>query len=183
MQTAKTVTTEIEGEELIVGKDGRVFKLREFRMSDLDKVVKINRTVLPENYPPYFFVDHYLTYPKAFIVAELDGEVVGYVMCRVEYGWSFLKKGEPARKGHVISIGVLPHARRIGIAYNMLLRALRALKYHYGATEVYLEVRISNMPAISLYRKLGFQIVDVIQRYYQDGEDAYIMARSLQDLT
>jgi len=179
----KDITTALEGEELIRGKDGRIFKLREFRMEDLDKVVSINRRVLPENYPPFFFVDHYLTHPKAFIVAEIDGEVVGYVMCRVEYGWSYFKVGKPVRKGHVISIGVLPHARRIGIAYNMLLRALRVLKHKYGASEVYLEVRVSNEPAINLYRKLGFTVVNIIKKYYHDGEDAYVMARTLEDLS
>ncbi len=177
----KEVTTELEGEELIRGKDGRIFKLREFKMEDLDSVVSINRKVLPENYPPFFFVDHYLTYPKAFIVAEIDNEIVGYVMCRVEYGWSYFKTGKPVRKGHVISIGVLPHARRIGIGYNMLLRAIRVLKYKYSASEVYLEVRVSNEPAISLYKKLGFTIVNIIKKYYHDGEDAYLMARTLDE--
>ncbi len=182
LQEIKEVTTTIDGEELIRGKNGQIFKLREFRMDDLDTVVSINRRVLPENYPPFFFVDHYLTHPKAFIVAEIDGEVVGYVMCRVEYGWSFFKVGKPTRKGHIISIGVLPHARRIGVGYNMLLRALRALKYHYNASEVYLEVRVSNEPAISLYRKLGFTVVNIVKKYYHDGEDAYIMARVLDNI-
>ncbi len=178
----KAETNSIEGEELIRGRDGRVFKIREFRLNDLDRVVYINRTVLPENYPPYFFVDHHLAFPKTFLVAELDGEIVGYVMCRVEYGWSYINRGMPARKGHIISIGVLPHARRIGIAYNLLLRALRALRRIYDASEAYLEVRVSNIPAINLYKKLGFSIVEIIPRYYHDGEDAYLMARPLDKI-
>ncbi len=178
----KNETSAIEGEELVRGKDGRVFKIREFRLGDLDRVIYINKTVLPENYPPYFFVEHHLTFPKAFLVAELEGEIVGYVMCRVEYGWSYINRGVPVRKGHIISIGVLPHARRIGIAYNLLLRALRVLKRVYDASEVYLEVRVSNAPAIGLYKKLGFVPIEVIPKYYHDGEDAYLMARSLSDI-
>jgi len=53
------------------------------------------------------------------------------------------------------------------------------LKNYYDTTEVYLEVRVSNTPAISLYEKLGFRVVGRIPRYYSDGEDAYIMARPL----
>jgi len=49
----------------------------------------------------------------------------------------------------------------------------------YNAKECYLEVRISNKPAITLYKKLGFQTVKVIRHYYMDGEDAYLMARKL----
>ncbi len=182
MVSVQSVTEKIDGIEYIRGKDGRIFVLRECSLKDIQQVVYINRAVLPENYPEFFFVDHQVNYPKGFIVAEIDGRVVGYVMSRVEYGWSYFSKDSVTRKGHIISIGVLPFARRIGIGYNMLLRALRALKYHYNATEAYLEVRVSNVSAISLYKKLKFEILDVIRRYYHDGEDAYVMGRRLGDL-
>lgn len=175
----REVSRAVEGEEVLRGDD-KVYKLREFRVEDLDKVVAINREVLPENYPPFFFLEHHLNFPKAFIVAEVEGEVVGYVMSRVEFGWSFMEIGRPVRKGHIISIGVLPKFRRIGIGYNLMVRALRALKRFYKASEVYLEVRVSNVPAINLYNKLGFKIVRVYPRYYHDGEDAHIMAIDLR---
>jgi len=71
---------------------------------------------------------------------------------------------------------VLPEARRLGIATVMMLRAMKAMKVYYGAAEVYLEVRVSNTPAISLYEKLGYRVVGRIPKYYSDGEDAYLMA-------
>ncbi|MEM3794231.1 MAG: ribosomal-protein-alanine N-acetyltransferase RimI, partial [Candidatus Bathyarchaeia archaeon] len=40
-------------------------------------------------------------------------------------------------------------------------------------------VRVSNDPAISLYRRLGFEVVKISRGYYVDGEDAYVMARRL----
>ncbi len=178
---AHTETRLLEGEEEIVGKGSVVFRIREARVEDMQQIIRINRAVLPENYPEFFFHEHLRHFPKAFIVAVLKGNVVGYVMSRVEYGWSLISKGLPLRKGHIISVGVLPEARRVGIAYNMLLRAFRTLKYVYGASEVYLEVRVSNEPAISLYRKLGMEVISVVPRYYSDGEDAYIMARQLGD--
>lgn len=58
---------------------------------------------------------------------------------------------------------------------------MRAMKRFYNASEVYLEVRVSNAPAIGLYTKLGYKIVSTLRGYYQDGEDAYIMARTLSD--
>ncbi len=182
MYAIQEVTKSIDGEELIRSRSGKVYVLREFRVHDLASVVHINRAVLPENYPEFFFMEHHINFPKAFIVAELDGKVVGYVMSRVEFGWSNFKKMVPVRKGHIISIGVLPEVRRIGIGYNLLLRTLRSLKHHYDANEVYLEVRVSNTPAINLYKKLNFQIINVIKGYYHDGEDAYLMARVLDDL-
>ncbi len=162
-----------------MGKLGnKVFTVREFQLSDLERVLYINRTTLPENYPPFFFVEHYRSFPKAFLVAELNGEVVGYIMCRVEYGRSLTGKGFIVRKGHIISLAVLPKARRRGIGTALMRKAMEAMKNVYKVDEFYLEVRRSNIPAISLYRKLGFKIVNVIAGYYHDGEDAYLMARA-----
>ena len=61
--------------------------------------------------------------------------------------------------------------------YSLMTRAMEAMKKYYGAEEYYLEVRVSNEPAIRLYKKLGFNVVKVLQGYYLDGEDAYLMAR------
>jgi len=155
--------------------------IREFKPEDLSAVVNINRRCLPENYPPFFFMEHYRNYPKAFLVAEMGGEVVGYVMCRVEYGLSNLRLGL-TRKGHIISIAVMPWARRRGIGKSLMIKALRALKEHYRVDEYYLEVRVSNGPAITLYEKLGFRKVRILKHYYLDNEDAYLMAMEAEKI-
>lgn len=158
------------------------FIVRRARFDDLGKVIEINRKCLPENYPEWFFRDHLVNWGEAFLVAEVNGEVVGYVMCRVEFGLGITVKGL-VRRGHVISLAVLPEHRRKGIATALMKEALKALKEKYGCKEVYLEVRVSNLPAIRLYEKLGFKRVKVIPMYYADGEDAYLMARSLEDFS
>lgn len=146
--------------------------IRRFKAEDLDQVIYINRTCLPENYSAYFFMDLYTNYPETFIVAEEGGKVVGYVMCRIEAVFSGLSL---ARRGHVISIAVLPEYRRRGIGEALLKEALNAMVNHYGVRDCYLEVRVSNTPAINLYKKLGFKIERVIREYYADGENAYLM--------
>jgi len=157
----------------------QVFRIREASAADLTKVIMINRRCLPENYTYFFFNSILQNYPRTFLVAEVDGDIAGYIMCRVERGFSKLSKLNLTRLGHVISIAVLPEYRRRGIAKALLTRAMKILKEEYGCEEVYLEVRVSNQPAISLYRKLGFDVVKISRRYYVDGEDAYIMARRL----
>ncbi|MBS7648702.1 ribosomal protein S18-alanine N-acetyltransferase [Candidatus Bathyarchaeota archaeon] len=148
------------------------FTLRKFRPEDLDQVIYINQTCLPENYSTYFFVDLYTNFPETFIVAEEDNRVVGYIMCRIESGFSGFGL---TKRGHVISIAVLPNYRRRGIGEALLKEALQAMVNYYGVKECYLEVRISNAPAISLYKKIGFKIERVIRGYYADGESAYLM--------
>ncbi|MEM1538237.1 MAG: ribosomal protein S18-alanine N-acetyltransferase [Candidatus Nezhaarchaeales archaeon] len=154
------------------------FNIRGFRPEDLDRVVMINRSTLPENYPPDFFLFHYRENPRAFMVAEVNGEVVGYIMCRVERAFQGFKKGV-MKKGHIISIAVLPHARGRGIGRELLRLGLQALK-EYEADEAYLEVRVSNKVAINLYKSMGFTVAKRVPAYYADGEDAYLMVKPLK---
>jgi len=162
---------------MIIQNESKDFSLRKFTPEDLEEVIHINRSCLPENYIPSFFLSIYKGYPESFIVAERDGRVVGYIMCRIEKGFS--SKFKIVKKGHVISIAVLPEHRRMGIGYALMKEAMKAMHKIYGAEECYLEVRVSNEAAINLYKKLGFEISGKIKGYYLDGEDAYIMSRKL----
>lgn len=155
----------------------KTFTLRHPVLSDIDRIIYINRVSLPENYTKLFFIEHLNKWPKAFYVAEVEDEIVGYVMSRVELGWGHLKPGI-IKKGHVVSIAVLEDHRRKGIGTALMNAAIKGLK-EYGAKEVYLEVRVSNVPAINLYKKLGFIKKKVIHAYYLDGEDAYLMVKPL----
>jgi len=42
-----------------------------------------------------------------------------------------------------------------------------------------LEVRVTNDPGVSLYKKLGFEVTRTLHGYYSDGEDAYVMTKQL----
>ena len=156
------------------------YSIREFRPEDLEAVVNINKVCLPENYSPTFFLEHHYEDPRIFLVAEADGKVVGYNMCRIEFGMSNLRTAF-ARKGHVISIAVLQDYRRIGIGRRLVEVGMQRVKER-GATEMYLEVRVSNNPAIELYRKLGFKAAKIAEGYYRDGENAYMMVVDLSGL-
>jgi len=144
----------------------------------LDDVVRINWTCLPENYDNSFFLSIFYHFPKTFIVAKVSGKVVGYIMCRVETGFSDLKRFSMTRKGHVVSIAVLPEQRNRGIASALLEKALEGLR-QYQATECFLEVRESNRIAIDLYKRYGFSVTRSMRGYYRDGETAYVMVKSV----
>lgn len=140
----------------------------------------INRTCLPENYSYGFFLRLLRDYPATFLVGEIEGRLVGYVMCRIERTMSRIEKLRVRKAGHIISVAILPEYRRRGLALGMMIRVLEALKNTYNCSETYLEVRVSNEEAAKLYEKLGYLIVSRERSYYIDGEDAYIMARSLR---
>jgi len=152
--------------------------IRNAREDDLIKAININLQTLPEHYPYEFWFEHLMKWGKAFYVAEVNNSVVGYVMARVELTFGYLVK-RLTRVGHVISIAVLPEYRRRGIGRALMNACMKALKEEYKASEVYLEVRVSNLPAIKLYESLGFKVVKVLESYYLNGESAYLMVRTL----
>ena len=154
------------------------YQLRRFKPSDLDGVIRINRECLPENYTALFFINLYKRFPGTFIVAEADGEIVGYIMCRIETGIPSFKLLGITKKGHVISIAVLPSHQGKGIGYALIREATQAM-VNYNAKECYLEVRESNLSAIYLYKKLGFETARTLRNYYADGEDAFVLAINL----
>ena len=149
-------------------------------LDDLVQVMNINRVCLPENYTYSFFHSLLMEYPKAFWVAEHNGKIIGYVMCRIERIFSKIEPLRLRKAGHIVSVAVLPDYRRRGVGFELMRRTIDSLREVYGCDEAYLEVRVSNEPAINLYRKLGFAIVATHRAYYVDGEDAYVMARRLK---
>jgi ribosomal-protein-alanine N-acetyltransferase len=141
----------------------------------------VNSSCLPENYSSYFYRDLYTKYPETFLVAESDGMIQGYIMCRIERGWSKRGKLSPAKLCHIVSIAVMEPYRRRGMGSELIIQAMQRGRRVYNCNEGYLEVRVSNEPAIELYNKLNFMKVKRNYGYYLDGEDAWVMAALLQD--
>lgn len=142
--------------------------------SDLIPVMEINMKTLPEHYSDYFYESLLGELPESFLVAEVNGRLVGYIMCKTEYGFSNFKKLGFVKKGHVVSVAVLEEQRKKGIGRALIEEANAGTKIK-KADELYLEVRCSNNEAVRLYEKIGFIIKQRIKSYYRDGEDAYLM--------
>jgi ribosomal-protein-alanine N-acetyltransferase len=157
------------------------FTVRVFNTKDIERVMQINASCLPENYSSYFYRDLYTKYPETFLVAELDAEIQGYIMCRIERGWSKRGKLTAARLCHVVSIAVMERYRRRGIGRELVVQAMSRGRRICDCSEGFLEVRVSNEPAIELYSNLGFTKVKRNYGYYLDGEDAWVMAATLND--
>jgi [ribosomal protein S18]-alanine N-acetyltransferase len=116
--------------------------------------------------------------PEAFIVAEISNDIIGYVMCKIEYGFSNFRKLGFVKKGHVVSIAVLEKVRGRGVGKVLMEEALSGIVSR-RCDEIYLEVRTSNNAAIKMYENLNFQVKSRLRAYYRDGEDAFLMALEL----
>ncbi len=103
---------------------------------------------------------------SSWIVAIDDGNVVGYIGAQ-----SVLDGAD------IMNVAVSPGYRNRGVATELIEKMI-AILAQKGVISLCLEVRISNLPAISLYEKLGFSIVGRRPGYYRaPKEDAYIMRK------
>jgi ribosomal-protein-alanine N-acetyltransferase len=79
------------------------------------------------------------------------------------------------KKGHIVSVAVLPDFRRHGIGRELVVSALKALELQ-GAEECFLEVRTANEEGVRLYKQMSFDTIRTVSHYYHDGADAYLMS-------
>lgn len=90
----------------------------------------------------------------------------------------FLMYTELEETTDIVDIIVKEEERQKGIASCLMDYMLSDLKE--SVKLLTLEVRKSNTPAIALYKKFGFEVVNIREKYYRDGEDAYLMGRRIR---
>ncbi|MFB6118111.1 ribosomal protein S18-alanine N-acetyltransferase [Halosegnis sp.] len=150
--------------------DDETTTVRPATRADLLTVYRIEKASFPQPWPFAAF-EGFLGEP-GFLIAARGGEVVGYVVADTV-------PNAGRALGHVKDIAVHPDHRGRGVGAQLLGRALRVMRGE-RASRVKLEVRESNDAAIRLYRRFGFEFRRTLPRYYDDGEDAYVMIRELQ---
>lgn len=98
----------------------------------------------------------------------LDGEApAGFILMRTIAG-----------EAEMLTVAVLPSARRTGVGRALVRAGLEAARGR-GAARAFLEVSVNNGAAIALYRSTGWDEAGRRARYYRDGSDALIMSCSL----
>ncbi len=123
-----------------------------------------------ENFSNNFDEKFYLEYIKnqRVIVAEKENIIVGYVLFN-----QILDEAE------IYKIVVSKDFRKKQIAFKIVEFLLDELKKN-NVKKIFLEVRKSNIPAISLYKKCGFiDIREIIDYYTNPKEDGIMMLKEV----
>lgn len=131
---------------------------------DLPSVYDLACSTLSERYDPTLFTTISSSWPEGFIVVESPWGIKAFIL-------GILTSSIHSR---VLMLAVASEMRQKGIGTMLMSRYLEESRKK-GAKVVTLEVRKGNRPAMGFYRKFGFQPMDVIKNYYNDGEDAYQM--------
>ena len=147
-------------------------------------------TVNPDDLKPILAIEE-LSFQSPWGLISFEGELacrnaVNYVVKsagpdRQEQiiAYAFLRRIDDEL--HILKIAVTPARREEGIATWILNRCF-SIGIRHGADSVHLEVRPSNIPAVTLYEKLGFKVIARRRDYYTDSkEDALMMVKNLKE--
>ena len=143
-------------------------QLRSWEEKDLPILAKIEENCFPCDAWSEEMLSQTLKTPYQWsVLAEEDGKIYGYACL-----FSLFETAE------LLNIAVDTAYRGRGIG-EMLLTAVHEQAKRLGAERILLEVRVSNTPAIALYKKHGYEKIAIRKNYYGNGEDADIMEKKL----
>lgn len=142
--------------------------IRSWKYEDILKISALEKECFPSEPWTYgMLASSYESDNFTGVLTEENGEITGYAGMSVGVD-----------EADIENIAVAEAYRRCGRGAALLQNLLHTAR-KMGVKKVFLEVRVSNSPAISLYIKHGFKGVYARTRYYSDGEDCLVMAKEL----
>ncbi len=137
--------------------------IRPAQLNDLKGLVQLENACFTTDRLSRRSFRHWLSAENCeLMVAEIGTLIAGYILIIHHPG---------TRLARIYSLAVFPHERGKGIAKALLTAGEQAAQQD-GRFYLRLEVSVDNVPAISLYEKLGFQKFGLYRDYYQDHKDA-----------
>jgi ribosomal-protein-alanine N-acetyltransferase len=143
--------------------------IRPFEFDDSRELMEIEEAIFNEPNPLLYAMIESRPM-EGFIVAEEKGEIVGYLL-----GTLLMDEAR------ILLIAVKDKHRRRGIGSRLVKEYVESITSR--ASMIRLEVRTSNLAAQTFYFKLGFRFIGMVNNYYRNGDNAYIMVKPMENMT
>ena len=143
--------------------------IRDYQRDDFDTLYEIDHAAFSEEIAySHLELQYYLRSRRCRTLVAEDGDaIVGFVIACAE----------PRRLGHIITIDVVPHRQRQQIG-SRLLEAIETWLWEKGAEAIYLETAIDDTGARGFYERHGYFIFELLEGYYNDTLDAFLMMKT-----
>lgn len=149
--------------------------VRKYREDDLASILRIEKDSFNDAWDENSLKGELNENPFANILVAISGdEVVGFIDYLITFN-----------SATIVQIAVKKEFRRQGIGELLVQSMFNEIKNFNSSlnTETIddyiesltLEVRENNIPAINLYKKVGFKDITIKKNYYKDGENAIYM--------
>lgn len=146
-----------------------MIEYRPLKNTDLPAVQRIEKESFPDPWTEYMFAGAFLSEFFYGVGAFDEGTLVGFILSTIVF-----------EDVETDDLAVLPAYRKQGIG-KTLLSEVEKKALQQGAERSFLEVRVSNIPALALYKSSGYQVIRRREKYYPDGEDAFVMMKNLAE--
>ncbi|MBQ6843967.1 MAG: ribosomal protein S18-alanine N-acetyltransferase [Agathobacter sp.] len=144
--------------------------IREMTFTDITQAVEIENQCFSTPWSEKSFQDSLTREDTLFLVCEEQDTITGYIGMYISF-----------EEGSITNVAVSPIFRQKGYG-EALVFATKERAKEKQIEKIFLEVRVSNVPAISLYKKMGFENLGKRKNFYDHPrEDAYIMSCDLID--
>jgi ribosomal-protein-alanine acetyltransferase len=157
--------------EVIVPAPPCEYAIKPLTMTQLPEVLRLNIRCFRngDNYTKHTF-NYLLSEPRtlSYRLVTDAGDMAAF---------AFVMQNE-RNSAHLTTIGVAPEHRRRGLATRLLDHIEEALHAKEVGT-IMLEVRVGNLEAQQLYRRRKYFVVQRISRYYNNGEDCFLMMKAI----
>ncbi|MDY6822405.1 MAG: ribosomal protein S18-alanine N-acetyltransferase [Thermodesulfobacteriota bacterium] len=136
-----------------------------FAASDIDGIVAIENTCFQHAWRRESFETELNIANAGGYVARdiMGGAIAGYIVFRTFHD-----------EMHILKLATGLAWRRRNIAYALIQKAMETARAN-RISDIFLEVRASNKPAIAVYKKAGFAVNGIRKGYYAEGDDALMM--------
>ncbi len=137
--------------------------IRRMKLDDIQAVADIEKQCFSQPWSEKSFEDSISREDTIFLVCE-EEVITGYIGMYLSFD-----------EASITNVAVLPDFRKKGCGQQLVVAAKEAAK-EAGSECIFLEVRVSNTPAISLYKRNGFEELGIRKKFYEHPiEDAIIM--------
>jgi ribosomal-protein-alanine N-acetyltransferase len=170
---------------------GVQYLIREYRAQDFDRLWQIDQTCFPHGMAyTQMELTGFINKRKAItLVAEAPSLSVNGAegVCQgtdhstrpSAIGGFVVALPIRGQVGHVVTLDIVPQARRLGLASRLMHECEQRLRAA-GCKLACLETAVNNEPAMRLYHKIGYEIVRTLPHYYSHQSlDAFQMMKHL----
>jgi [ribosomal protein S18]-alanine N-acetyltransferase len=141
-----------------------MIKIERVTLLDFDEIDGIEKRSFAHPYPKTLLIHDFNNNDFShYYKVSLDKKIIGYagIWCTFE-------------DGQIITIAIDPKHQGMGYGKKLLKFILAEAKQR-GCEQMTLEVRVHNERAIQMYQQFGFHKLTVRKRYYENGDDAFLM--------
>ncbi|ABP34132.1 GNAT family N-acetyltransferase [Polynucleobacter asymbioticus] len=175
-------------------EDGAELSFMPMQVADLDSVLEIESISHIHPWTKGNFSDSLAAGHWAYCIRPASGSSGGQgnaqsstqgTYLAPEALWAYCILYPAVDELHLLNITVSPKLRKLGLGARMMV-AIEGVAIQQNMPRIILEVRPSNIPAVSLYQSLGYEEIGVRKDYYPANpetgkrEDAIVMAKSIK---